>query len=326
MRQLTISDQLPPVGVIGLGTAEFGSGVSVDESYRMMDAWLESGGNLLDSAHIYAAWLPGGDGKSERTVGRWVRDREARKKVLLCTKGGHPPMDNIEKRRLRPEVIGEDLEQSLDRLGMDYVDLYWLHRDNPQVPVDELLDALNDQIREGLIRAIGASNWRSERLRSAMAYAEKSGKVGFCASQIGWSVARANEAMQGTMGGLVYMDETECAFYRETQMPVFAFTSQGAGFFGDRYDWEKAASEADGKAWFLKQLYGNADNKVRRDRVRELASQKRVSPTTIALAWLLNQDIPCVPLLGPKTMSQLEGSLQAIDLTLTKDEVDWLDY
>jgi aryl-alcohol dehydrogenase-like predicted oxidoreductase len=126
---------------------------------------------------------------SERTIGAWLRSRGVRKGVILATKGAHPDLDAMQVDRMSPEEIGSDLAESLDALQTDVVDIYWLHRDAPGVPVEEIVDALNVHVRAGRIRALGASNWRPDRIEAANAYARTHDLTGFSASQIAHSLA-----------------------------------------------------------------------------------------------------------------------------------------
>src|SRR5690606_3513631 len=111
------------------------------------------------TAHIYAAWREGGWGASERTLGEWMRAHGNRRELVLGTKGGHPPLDRMEEYRGSRECLERDLSESLERLGVDYVDVYWLHRDDPTREVGEMIETLAGFVRDGRIRSYGASNW-----------------------------------------------------------------------------------------------------------------------------------------------------------------------
>ena len=163
-----------------VGTGRFGSAISEEESFRILDRYRELGGRAIDTAHIYAAWLPDGWGKSEITVGRWLQRTGVRGDMVIGTKGGHPNLETWEVSRLTPKEIKQDLHESLDRLGLDAIDIYWLHRDDPAVPVPEILDALSEFTSNGLIRNYGASNWAVPRLKEAAEYAAGRGLSGFC--------------------------------------------------------------------------------------------------------------------------------------------------
>ncbi len=178
--------------VICLGSAPFGSGVDRAMAFHFLDIFFERGGNFIDTAHVYGAWVPGGLGLSEMIIGQWLQERGVREKVVLATKGGHPDLASMHVPRLSRQHILADLEASLQYLGTEYIDLYWLHRDDPQQPVAEVLELLNTLVKEGKIRAFGCSNWRSERIAEAIDYADAQGIAGFVGNQLMWSFARPN--------------------------------------------------------------------------------------------------------------------------------------
>jgi aryl-alcohol dehydrogenase-like predicted oxidoreductase len=125
--------------IIVLGTDYFGSTVSREDSMRLMDHYLEAGGNVLDTAESYACFVAGGDHQSELTIGAWLRDRGVRDRVIISTKGAHPKMATMHIPRMSKAEIQSDLDSSLQRLGVERIDLYWLHRDAPGYPVEEIL-------------------------------------------------------------------------------------------------------------------------------------------------------------------------------------------
>ena len=216
--------------VLCLGTGGFGSAVPREEAFALLDAFAAGGGSFLDTAHIYAAWLPGGAGASERTIGAWLASRGMRARMLLATKGGHPDLAPGSPGRLRPEDIEHDLGESLERLQVERVDLYWLHRDDRSLPVGEILSALAPQVAAGRIGSIGASNWRPERLQEANAWAAAHGVPGFLASSIGWSLARAVPE-RIPPGDMLFMDAAQLDWYRGNGLPVVAYSSQANGYF-----------------------------------------------------------------------------------------------
>ena len=160
MRAFTIPHTDLTVSALSLGTGGMGTHVSHDDSFRILDRYVERGGNFLDTAHIYAAWVPGGGGASERTIGDWIRTRGARDAVAIGTKGGHPHLETMTISRLSPQEIVQDLDESLERLQIETIDLYWLHRDDPKRPVGELIETLTDAVTQKKIRYFGVSNWR----------------------------------------------------------------------------------------------------------------------------------------------------------------------
>src|SRR5690349_8612713 len=190
----------------------------------LLDTWLEVGGNIVDTAHIYNG------GNSERALGTWLRERDARDRLTILDKGAHPNADRV---RVTPEDITCDLRDSLARLKTNHIDLYLLHRDDPSVPVGPIVEALNEHKRAGRIGAFGGSNWMPERLEEANAYAAARGLEGFTASSPNLSLAVPKEPVWG--GCVSACDAASRAWYERTQMPLFAWSSQARGFFSGRY-------------------------------------------------------------------------------------------
>jgi aryl-alcohol dehydrogenase-like predicted oxidoreductase len=171
-----MTDWLPAAPVapsrIVLGSVFFGTDISREHSFAVMDAYAKGGGNFIDTANGYALWLPGGVGASELTIGAWLRERGVRDRMIIATKGGHPRGDSGEFGDLSRPEIEKDLGQSLERLAVDAIDLFWLHRDQPTRPVSEIMEMLADIRESGRIRAYGVSNWELDRIEAANAYAK----------------------------------------------------------------------------------------------------------------------------------------------------------
>ena len=311
MRSFVLADIPVPLSRIALGTALYGTKVSAGDCSGIMDAFFEAGGTLIDTAHVYAEWLPGGKGASERTVGDWIARRGVRDQVVVGTKGGHPFIGSMDRSRLKPEDLASDLSESLDRLGMDCVDIYWLHRDDPAVPVGEVLDALDTLRQSGRLRAMGASNWTVARLRDADAYARRRGFADFCASQINWSLA-PSVIPEAAGKGSVAMDESAFAHHCQTQLPIMAYSAQAGGFFS-RLD---------------RTLNGRdtALNRARRSAAFHLAQRHDCSANAIALAWLLNAPFPVSAIVGCNTAARLRDAMAATLVPLTDSEMSLLEH
>ncbi|MDA0989150.1 MAG: aldo/keto reductase [Verrucomicrobia bacterium] len=296
-----------------LGTGLFGSATPEDEAYAILDAYVQAGGNVLDTASVYASWLPGGTGKSERTLGRWLRDRNLRDAVVLSTKGAHDDNDTGES-RMQFDLLENDLAQSLDRLQTDYIDLYWLHRDDPSVPAREILGWLKHFKDQGLIGAVGCSNWTLARIAEANRAATEHALPTFCASQIGWSLART--APVGP-AGMLFMDEATRRFHRDQQFPLFAYSSQANGFFSGKYvaGMRPEDRKPGIRPWVIDR-YGSDLNYARLERAQTLGKLLGASANQIALAWLLGQPHPVFPMLGPSSAQQVADSLRALQLSL----------
>src|SRR5207248_5002422 len=180
---------------------------ALDLSYDLIETWLELGGNIIDTAHVYSG------GNSERAMGRWFQERGRRDDVLVLTKGAH---HNADRRRVTPEDITCDLRDSLARMKTEMIDLYLLHRDDPDVPVGPIVEALEEHRRAGRIRAYGGSNWSTARLEEANAYARAHGLQGFIASSPNLSLAVQNEPVWADC--LSASDPGSRAWYEHTQM------------------------------------------------------------------------------------------------------------
>ena len=159
--------------VLVLGTDLFGSTISREMSAQLMDLYIEAGGNMIDTGELYARWLPGGEHQSERVIGQWLRDRGVRDQIILSTKGAHPRLDSMHVPRMSKVEIQSDLDSSLRRLGVEHIDMYWLHRDAPGYPIDEILEAIESLRQAGKIRYAGFSNWRQERAEEARQVAQQ---------------------------------------------------------------------------------------------------------------------------------------------------------
>jgi 1-deoxyxylulose-5-phosphate synthase len=289
------------VSRLALGTADY-QYEPLDGSLALFDAFLELGGNFVDTARHY--------GNAEAIVGRWLRERSCRDEVVIATKGAHHDVKTGAS-RVRPEVIDAELAVSLEQLGLDSVDLYWLHRDDPSQPLEPILETLNRHRQEGRIRAFGGSNWSHERLAEAQAYADAHGLESFaCASpQLSLAVAHVEP-----WPGCVSIHEPDAlAWYERTQLPVVAWSSQAAGFFaGVRSD-------------LVERVYVDDENLERLRRAEELAARKGCSATQVALAWVLHQPFPTYAVIGPRSVAELRECAAATELELTPDECAWLD-
>jgi aryl-alcohol dehydrogenase-like predicted oxidoreductase len=307
--------------VISLGVVGFGSATSRDESFRMLDRYVEAGGNFADTAHVYASWLPNGEGKSERTLGEWLRSRQSQN-FYIATKGGHPPLSDMEQTRMKPEDLAQDIAESFERLQSDHVDLYWLHRDDEKVPVGEIIDALNQQNTNGRLGAFGASNWSTKRIAAANDYARQHGLQGFAASQIGWSIAEVNPAVRGA-AKTVQMDGSTLQWHHSTNFPQIAYSSQANGFFS--YPLEALRNPSSDKEHALAKSYFNEQNAARYERAAQLGQKLGRDAAQVALAYIWSQSFPAVAIIGPRTAQQLEDSLRAADLQLSAEDIAFLE-
>ncbi|PAF28946.1 aldo/keto reductase [Paenibacillus sp. 7516] len=306
MEFITINGAGKPISRLIKGTDYF-----VHDAYEKaatnMDAFLAIGGNTVDTAHIYCG------GQSEEVLGRYMQERGNRDQVVILTKGAHHDMNGP---RVNADAIRSDLLTSLERLQTDHVELYALHRDDPNIPVGAILEALNEHIESGKIGAIGASNWTWQRLEEANTYAAAHGLKGFTFSSPNLSLAKANEPF---WAGCVSADAETLAWHEQTQLPLLSWSSQARGFFTGRFTPE-VRDNAD-----LVRVFYSDGNWERLRRAGELAETKNTTAIQIALAYVLNQSFPTCALIGAQNRDELLSCDEGSRLTLTGDEIAWLD-
>jgi 1-deoxyxylulose-5-phosphate synthase len=284
----------------------------IEEVHRLYDRFVAAGGNAFDTARVY------GRGETERLFGEWVRERGARERITVIGKGAHHD-PGTGQRRVTPEAIAEDVETSLAALGMDAIDLYFLHRDDPELPVGPIVEALNAQAELGRLRAYGGSNWTQARLEAANEHAAARGLRPFVASSPNLALPVPSEPMWLNCVSLSGDAEAQ-AWYRRAGMPVFAWSSQARGFFGERFAPDRPDVDPD-----VTRVYYTEGNWERRRRAGELAREKGVTPTQVALAWVLSQPLEVFALVGPLSVAELDDCLGALELELSQDEVGWLN-
>ena len=320
MKQITIPNTNLTPSAICLGTGNMGATIAQSDAFTLLDAFVDHGGNFLDTAEVYANWLPDLPRSiSERTLGAWMAARGNHDRILIGTKGGHPDLATMHISRLAPADILHDLHGSLERLQRDYIDLYWLHRDDPSRPVGELLETLDGQVNAGKIRAFGCSNWSTARMQDARAYATEHGIHGFVANQPQWSLAHPNPAAFG-MPGLAGMDEEMFAFHEESGWAVIPYTAQARGFFS-----KLASGGAGGLRDGERKSYLNDTNLRRFARVQgSRYAEHHVTIAQIALAYLLCQPVPTIPVVGCRTVAQLVESMGAVEVVLDAEEIRYL--
>ncbi len=303
---------------ICLGTGDLGAGVSRQASYDLLDAYVAHGGNFLDTALVYSDWVPGERSRSEKLIGEWMQARRNRASLVLATKGAHPSLESMHIPRLSPAEIESDLENSLRNLRTDVIDLYWLHRDDPARPVEEIIETLNRAARAGKVRLFGCSNWRVERLHAANDFAARSGLQGFAATQVMWSLARINPAAIGDPT-LVVMDEALWNYHRQTNLAAIPFSATANGLFN-----KLAQGLIANLSSIPQRFYADEENLRRSERIHRLACEKGLSITQVVLGYLLAQPFPTYPIIGPKRVEQLIDSLSAVEASLTIDDICYL--
>src|SRR3984893_11580149 len=194
---------------VALGGNVFGWTSSEEESFAVLDAYAAAGGNFIDTADVYSAWAPGNSGgESETIIGRWLRTRGNREKMIVATKVGmHPKFSG-----LSPATIRAAAEQSLRRLQTDYIDLYYAHADDENTPLEETLSAFDQLVQDGKIRYVAASNYSAARLQEALATAEREGLIRYVALQPHYNLVERDK-YEGELANVVAREGLSCIPY-----------------------------------------------------------------------------------------------------------------
>lgn len=276
-----------------LGTDGYSQRIDKETAYALMDLYIEQGGNVFDTARLYCG------GGSEKLIGEYIREKNCRDKVYISTKCSHPPLGNMTQSRLDKNDIEYDVNLSLEALGVEYIDLLWLHRDDESKDAGPIIEALNDLIKSGKIRHFGASNWTHDRITEANIYAEKNGLEGFCASQILYNMATCSTIWDNT---LVVLQGEEKEKYNAKPFPVFAFCSQAKGFF------EKYASNSLSEKSAHRYLNDETVKTFHEIKKRSDETGNTISHT--ALQMLIEQSgFDVLPIIGPSNTEQLKSTL-----------------
>lgn len=304
------------VSRVCLGTNMFGTAVAQDKADAILDRFVELGGNFLDTARSYGDWIPDAPkGASERAIGDWLKRRGSRDGIVIATKGCMVDLRVGDWRnRVTPEDLASDLGESLEHLGIATIDLYWLHADNPEAPVAAIIDALIGHQKAGRIRYFGASNWTPDRIGEAQAYARSIGHQGFVAVQPFWGLAKPNEDNRTALGYGPYYESGFAAVHAD--LPMIPYSSQSRGYFTKV---EKGGEES--LSDDLRQMYADKANPARLKAAQAIAKNHGASTNDITLAYLVNQPLTTIPIIGASSTDQLAESVAAASIKLTPAEL-----
>ena len=292
---------------MGVNAFQTGAADEIFDRYRAL------GGISFDTARMYF----GGD--CDRMLGAYLNGRGIRHDVTVCMKGCFPADGSkMYLSRLSPAEIRFDLEESLRAFGTDYADLYVLHRDDPMIPVSQIVPTLHALVQEGKARAVGVSNWTVGRIQLANDFARENGLTQLSVSQMHFSLALTTPHLTKDITH-VPMNATEMEWYLENNFPVMAFSAQGKGFF--------AQYEAGGayKQTPLEYYLPLPTNVRRASRATELARKYGVSASAIALSYVLNHPVNASALCAYSSVRQYEDSIRALEIPLTGDEIRYLE-
>ena len=301
---------------IGCGTLSAGLKWDGKETDKILDAYLDMGGNVVDTARIYQDWVPGEVGRSERVIGDWVHRSGKRNQIILMTKGGHPrytgPQDDLHVSRMTPTDMRYDVELSLRALQTDVIDIYFYHRDNPAQSIEEEIETMESFVKEGIIRYYACSNWTAERMKEADAYCQTHGYRGFVADQAFLNVGMKymNPLQDDT---LTYIRGDIEAYHRANPNNLaMAYYCSASGYFHRFLKNGEAPDET----------YDTPQNRRVALKLQQLAAKKRTGITQVVLGFLLCQDFQCLALYGPSGSTRMEEAMQTLDVPFKKEDFE----
>ncbi|MBD2714894.1 aldo/keto reductase [Microvirga sp. STR05] len=296
-----------------LGGNVFGWTADQAASFRVLDAFVAGGGNAIDTANVYSAWAPGHQGgESETVLGKWLKQRGRRDDVLILTKVGMEMGDG--SKGLAKDYIRRSVEDSLRRLQTDYIDLYQSHKDDETLPVTEPLEAYAELIKEGKVRAIGASNYSASRLREALAASEQHGLPRYESLQPEYNLYN-RAAFEQELQPLVL----------EQGLGVIPYFGLASGFLTGKYRTEADLSQSIRGSSIGPKYLNDRGRGILAALDAVVAGHAGSTPAQVALAWILAQPGLTAPIASATTPGQLQELLGATTLHLGPDEVAHLN-
>lgn len=278
---------------------------------RLLDAFVDGGFNLIDTADVYPAWVPGNKGgESETLIGQWLKSSGKRNQVVIATKVAKWG----ERPGLSPENIEAAVDDSLRRLGIDTIDLYQAHEDDPSVPLEATLGAFSRLIEKGKVRAIGASNYSAERLAEALRVSQDHNLPRYETLQPEYNLYdRAG-----------YETELE-PLVKAQGLGVISYYALASGFLTGKYRDPADAAKSPARGAKVVAQYLNPRGQAILEALDAVAEAQKATPAQIALAWLMARDSITAPIASASSVEQLQEILQAARLTLTPAQIQALD-
>ncbi len=311
MRKRSLGKSGLEVYPLALGSNVFGWTVDEPTAFRLLDAFVDAGLNLIDTADTYSRWVTGNrGGESETIIGRWLRKSGKRNKVVIATKVGSE-MGPV-KKGLSKTYILRAVEDSLNRLQTDVIDLYQSHKDDPTTPLEETLEAYASLIKQGKVRAIGASNYSAERLSEALEISARLGLPFYQSLQPRYNLYDRSE-----------FEKTLEPLCRKKGLGVITYYSLGSGFLTGKYRSEKdLVKSIRGQGT---KIYLNARGFRILDALDEAAKRHQAAPASIALAWLIARPGITAPISSATNVNQLKELVDATKLTMDRSTIKLLD-
>lgn len=295
------------VSPLGLGTNTLGWTADEPTSFAVLDAYAAAGGNFIDTADSYSAWAPGNaGGESETIIGRWMKKRGNRDDLVIATKVSHHP----EYKGLAPATIRAAVEASLRRLGVDVIDLYYAHYDDPDTPVEESIGVLSALVDEGKVRYLGLSNYSAERLEEWVHVTQAGGYHRPIALQQMYSLVERG------------VEQTTLPIARREGWAFVPYYVLAVGFLTGKYT---SGGQVDSPRAGTASAYLNDQGRRILAVMEEISEAHGVALAPVALAWVAAQPGVGAPLAGVRNPEQLEPLLEYPTLTLTEGQLAALD-
>ena len=308
LRRLGKSDL--KVAPLVLGGNVFGWTADEATSFKLLDAFVAGGFNMVDTADVYSRWAPAGGGASETVIGKWLAQGGKRDKIVLATKFGSEMGEGM--KGLSAKYMVEAVEASLKRLQTDYIDLYQSHRDDPDTPQEETAEAFDRLVKAGKVRAIGSSNFTPERLKSAIEISQAKGLARYNSEQPLYNLY----ARQGFESGL----QQVCI---DNEVGVIPYYGLASGFLTGKYRTEADLSKSP-RGQGVKRMMDARGMRIL-DALDEVSAARTASRAQVALAWVMAQPGLTGPIASATSLDQLDELMGSARLTLTAEDLATLD-
>lgn len=301
------------VAPLAFGGNVFGWTADEKMSFKLLDRFVDAGFNLIDTADVYSVWQDGGQGgESETIIGKWLKQSGKRDKVVIATKVGMKMASDLGCESLSRDYILSSVEKSLKRLQIDTIDLYQAHNDDPDTPQEETLEAFDSLIKSGKVRAIGASNYKADRLKSALQVSKKLNVARYQCLQPEYNLYDRAD----------YESNLE-ALCKDENLAVIPYFSLARGFLTGKYRQESDKSKSPrGKSV---QKYMNERGFKIISTLEEIASKHKSNPAQISIAWLMARPSITAPIASATKMEQLEDLISAADIEFSDEDLVRLD-
>lgn len=295
------------IAPIIFGGNVFGWTLDEKKSFEVLDAFLDAGFNCIDTADVYSGWVPGNSGgESETIIGKWMALRKNRNRVVIATKVG---MEFRGEKGLRSDYIIRSVEGSLQRLGVDCIDLYQAHKDDPDTPLEETLKAFEELKKAGKVRVVGASNYGSERLESALKAARSLGVEGYKSLQPQYNLYDRQDFEAGLEG-----------ICQDQGISVISYYSLASGFLSGKYRSEKDLCKSVRGQGIKSRYFTDRGFKILQA-LDELSEELRATPAQLSLAWILHRPSVTAPIVSATSVEQLKDIVKSAQISLNTQQI-----